>query len=482
MTLLARRFTDSTPIIPNAIDADGSPATRPATRRQRRVAGYAAVFLTLITLLLFPFATQQLPKFQAFFPIYQTAVTGTYLITAYLMFSQYRATQSQSLLYLSAGMLYTAGVLIVQMMAAPGAFVEKGQLIGGTQSLTYLWFFWHLGPIVSTMVYAWTEYRQPGAKSLDRAGAVGRVGSITLLLFVASVVLVTGFKEALPVMDVNGNYSGITTSGTAPAMEVMLLVALGMLWRVGRFRNVLHIWLGLALVALLCDNAITMMGASRLSLGWYMGRVNALISSAVMMCIYLQEIKFSYLHATDDVTRLSLANAGLAVRVDEARRDILTKLPSRELFMERAEALRLASIASHTGFATLFIDLDGFKSINDTFGHEHGDVILIRVAEAIRSVLREADVPGRLGGDEFVACLAAPANMSLVIASKIAERVVDKIGKLGDGIGASVGISISAASVEIALHEADEAMYACKKQGKNRFSLYRAKPKLAYSV
>ena len=72
--------------------------------------------------------------------------------------------------------------------------------------------------------------------------------------------------------------------------------------------------------------------------------------------------------------------------------------------------------------------------------------------------------------------------MSLVIASKIAERLVDKIGKLGEGIGASVGISISSESIDVALHEADEAMYASKKQGKNRFSQYRAKPKLVFAA
>ena len=182
MTLLSRRLSDASPIIPDQKDSDVSPATRPATRRQQAIALGASAFLVLLTLCLLPFATLHLPKFQAFFPIYQTAVTGTYLVTAYLMFSQYRATQSRALLYLSAGMLYTAGVMVVQMLAFPGAFLEKGQLLGGAQSLTYLWFFWHLGPIVSVITYAWSEMRHPGAKTDNHAASVARVAGVTAML------------------------------------------------------------------------------------------------------------------------------------------------------------------------------------------------------------------------------------------------------------------------------------------------------------
>ena len=209
-------------------------------------------------------------------------------------------------------------------------------------------------------------------------------------------------------MDVSGDFSRITSSGTAPGLQLLLLIALAMLSKASRFRNVLHGWLGLARVALLCDNAITMMGASRLSVGWYMGRLSALISSSLMMFVYLHEVKHSYVRAAGDAERLASDNQYLSLRIDQARCDTLTKLPSRELFMERANALLASSQRTKTGFATLFIDLDGFKSINDRFGHDHGDLILIRVAEAIRTVLRETDVAGRMGGDEFVACLAAP--------------------------------------------------------------------------
>ena len=114
--------------------------------------------------------------------------------------------------------------------------------------------------------------------------------------------------------------------------------------------------------------------------------------------------------------------------------------------------------------------------------HDRGNAVLARVADILRSELRETDVAGRLGGDEFVACIDAPADLSLVIANKIARRVVDKIGLIGHGIGASVGVSACVESVDLALNEADEAMYESKKDGKNRSTVYRAKPKLAFSA
>ncbi|MFC5475052.1 GGDEF domain-containing protein [Paraherbaspirillum soli] len=472
----SRRATDK---LPNDVAKNEvSPATRMATASQRKFALWMCVTLCVITVFLLPFAQAQWGKVPAFLPSYQTAVIGTYLVTAYLMYGHYKATRSEALLHLSAGCLYTAGILIVQFMSFPGAFVEHGSLLGGGQTTIWLWFFWHAGPAVGILLFAWSEFRRPGYLAVNHQQAIRQTGIVLAIAFAATVVLVTVFHAWLPVLDVKGNFSRITSTGIAPALQVLLTLSLVILWRASRFRNVLHVWLGITLVALLCDNAITMMGASRLSLGWYIGRINALISSSVMMLVYLQDIKQSYVTSMAIADRLASSNAQLEMQVDKARLDTLTKLPGRDLFGERAELLRASSVAGGLGFATLFIDLDGFKSINDRFGHEHGDIVLIRAADALRSVLRDTDVVGRLGGDEFVACLSTPAGAVLEIANKISERIVDKIGKIGDGLGASVGVSICNTDMTRALQEADEAMYDAKKLGKNRFNLFHDKPKL----
>ncbi len=283
-------------------------------------------------------------------------------------------------------------------------------------------------------------------------------------------------------MDSGGDFSRINSSGVAPGLEVLLLISLVALWSVSGFKKVLHVWLGLTLVALLCDNAITMLGTTRLSVGWYAGRFGALASAFIVPLLYLREIKLSYVRAAGTAEMLAEANVDLTVQVERGRHDPLTGLPGRALFMDRSVALLAASVESNTGFATLFIDLDGFKEVNDKFGHDRGNIVLKRVAEILRSELRASDIAGRLGGDEFAACLDAPADMSLVIATKIAHRIVDKIGLIGQGIGASVGISVSRESVDLALNEADEAMYASKKSGKSRSTVYGTKPTLAFSA
>jgi diguanylate cyclase (GGDEF)-like protein len=134
------------------------------------------------------------------------------------------------------------------------------------------------------------------------------------------------------------------------------------------------------------------------------------------------------------------------------------------------------------GFATLFIDLDGFKAVNDEHGHERGDAVLKRVAEILHAELRDSDVATRLGGDEFAICMETPLELSQAVATKVAERIVDKIQAIGQGIGASVGISTSRDNIDSALNEADEAMYSAKKGGKNRSSFYRAPPKLVVAA
>ncbi|HZP69530.1 MAG TPA: diguanylate cyclase [Pseudolabrys sp.] len=165
----------------------------------------------------------------------------------------------------------------------------------------------------------------------------------------------------------------------------------------------------------------------------------------------------------------------LAVQALQAKTDQLTGLPGRALFIDAVTALRAQSARKNLATAMLFIDLDEFKSINDRFGHDRGDDVLVRTAQVIRSSVRGRDVAGRFGGDEFVVCLSAPAQSIEEIATRVAERILLNVARIGDGIGCSIGIAFSGASAgspEIAIREADAAMYESKKCGKNRFAIY----------
>jgi diguanylate cyclase (GGDEF)-like protein len=161
--------------------------------------------------------------------------------------------------------------------------------------------------------------------------------------------------------------------------------------------------------------------------------------------------------------------------LQQARRDPLTGLPGRALLLERIEEQEQSRRAKGFAMAFLYIDLDGFKSVNDRFGHAGGDDILMRAAHALQSPLRDGDLAGRLGGDEFAICVAASPTLIEGIATTMAKHVVSEIGLLGYGIGCSVGIAITPGScgdVACMIRHADEAMYEAKRAGKGQFRLY----------
>jgi diguanylate cyclase (GGDEF)-like protein len=171
----------------------------------------------------------------------------------------------------------------------------------------------------------------------------------------------------------------------------------------------------------------------------------------------------------------------LAVEAQQAKSDHLTGLPGRALFIEAATALRVQSFKQNLTTAVLFIDLDGFKSINDRFGHDHGDAVLVETANVIRASVRDTDVTGRIGGDEFVICVSATTELIEEIATGVAARIVRNVREIGNDVGCSIGIALSDANsgpleIETAIQHADEAMYESKKHGKDRFVIHGRSP------
>lgn len=163
----------------------------------------------------------------------------------------------------------------------------------------------------------------------------------------------------------------------------------------------------------------------------------------------------------------------------QANYDLLTNLPNRHLFSDCLK--REMKIANRTKklLAILFIDLDYFKEVNDTYGHEVGDVLLIEVAKRINNTIRATDTVARMGGDEFIAILSAVEDENDI--NKVAKLIIKKLSMPFDlnginiTISASIGISIypkdSLLEKELLIY-ADKAMYNAKKDGKGRNSFY----------
>ncbi len=167
-------------------------------------------------------------------------------------------------------------------------------------------------------------------------------------------------------------------------------------------------------------------------------------------------------------------------RLDElAFYDALTGLPNRINLMQELEAA-IARAKRHDGsFALHFIDLDGFKAVNDLGGHAVGDEVLVEVAQRLRAALRPYDVPSRLGGDEFV--VLQSETVALADVEALGRRIVDVLGapiatSAGEiVIGASVGVALFPADASDAatlLRRADRALYLAKARGKRRVEFY----------
>ena len=171
-------------------------------------------------------------------------------------------------------------------------------------------------------------------------------------------------------------------------------------------------------------------------------------------------------------------------KADLARRafyDPLTQIANRSLFIETVAASLSQLASSQRPIAVMFIDLDGFKEINDTFGHAVGDRVLSEVAARLRVQVRKLDLAARIGGDEFGMLLDGMRHFS--DAAVVADRIIETLRRpipLGDAVisvGASVGVavvedSVDAPEPEELMRRADMAMYLAKRQGKNRFVIF----------
>jgi len=161
----------------------------------------------------------------------------------------------------------------------------------------------------------------------------------------------------------------------------------------------------------------------------------------------------------------------------DARHDALTGLLNRKAFGEATERSCARASRSHGTVGLLYIDLDGFKQINDTFGHDAGDRVLVEAGHRLRDCLGSGETVARLGGDEFAVLVDAVHDDRHV---ELAESILDSLGRPIDGlpndvrVGASIGIALrSTDGIEIStlMQDADAAMYTAKRKGRARWEI-----------
>jgi diguanylate cyclase (GGDEF)-like protein len=227
------------------------------------------------------------------------------------------------------------------------------------------------------------------------------------------------------------------------------------------------LWLSIAGVAALASSSLDDVPAAWRK--WIYGAV--LIGLVLSLLIVFSTRRLVFLLAELGYTR--------AEAEEQALRDPLTGLPNRRMFHDCLEQEIRKTRRARQSLAIMFIDLDLFKEVNDTFGHGMGDALLRQAAQRLRSCVRDTDTIARLGGDEFTVILCGLADKHG--AERVAQEILNKLAEpfsLKDEvvyISASIGITLypqDAGNIEDLIKNADQAMYAAKKEGRNRWKYF----------
>jgi diguanylate cyclase (GGDEF)-like protein/PAS domain S-box-containing protein len=203
--------------------------------------------------------------------------------------------------------------------------------------------------------------------------------------------------------------------------------------------------------------------------------------------VYAEMLTISAVQDNDKITQYYVALFTDITSMKEHQRqlehiahfDALTGLPNRVLLADRLQQALSQSQRRKQSLAVVFLDLDGFKEVNDTHGHKMGDELLIVVSQRVRSALREGDTLARIGGDEFVAVLVdleQPGDCEPLLDRMLqAASAPVQVGELILNVSASIGVTIypdDNADADILMRHADHAMYLAKQAGKNCYRLY----------
>lgn len=183
-----------------------------------------------------------------------------------------------------------------------------------------------------------------------------------------------------------------------------------------------------------------------------------------------------YIGAVSDITELKEAQLKMEIL---ALYDPLTGLANRRLFLDRLEKAVISVQRTNSSMALMFLDLDQFKRVNDTLGHDAGDLLLVEVAHRLRANVRESDTISRIGGDEFTILLTDVHHASdvVIVAEKILAALSKPMYLKGQELHTSVSIGITltpsdSSSVNTLMKNADLALYRAKELGRNNFQFF----------
>jgi diguanylate cyclase (GGDEF)-like protein len=474
---------------------DSMVAGLPLGRVSRASLVTALIIVTMFggaTLLLLPVAARPLPGMAGFVPAYQTAVFLLYALSFLHLASYVRHTGATALLHIAGGCLFSALILLVQMFSFP--IWGPTQLVGRTPATTtWLWTFWHLGPMVATVAYLVARRAggpQPMAsiRAADTAVVLTALGSV-LLVGAATAIATLGLPW-LPTVVQGDDYRALTHSGVGPAVLIATAASFAALvWRT-RCATQVELCLAISLALLAMDDALTLVGGSRLSVGWYAGRAEAALSAVVLLGLFMTEINRRFARISQRAQSLATRQSELARHVRAqyqentalqrlVRLDGLTALPNRRSL---DEALRLEWRRGRRDLlplTLLMIDIDHFKHYNDQLGYPAGDACLLLLSGLLRDLAgRSGDIGARYGGDEFALLLpGTDLHGGRVIAEMLRTALLHAriphpaapSGLLTVSIGVAATIPVGdEAPPDLLVAAAERALDLAKRSGRDR--------------
>jgi len=259
----------------------------PAGRADRRLALAVAIASAAIFLALAPFAKTPLAQLPAFMPLYQSALVVNDLITALLLYGQFRIMRSQALLALASGYLFCALMAVFHLLSFPGLFAPGGLIGAGPQTTAWLYFFWHGGFPVFVVAYALLKHREgedegPIGPPILRGVAIAFAAALGFMLV---TTLGHGFLPEI----MQGDQDAGTKASVAAATWMLILAALFALWT-RRPHSVLDLWIMVVMCAWTFDVALaSVLNHGRYDLGWYSGRIYGLLAASFVLVVLLLE-------------------------------------------------------------------------------------------------------------------------------------------------------------------------------------------------
>lgn len=424
--------------------------------------------LLLSTVLLLPFASLQLGRNASFVPAWLAMVTCFDLLSVYLLVSDYLNRGDRRVLCLSVAYIWSLLALTGYALAFPGALAEVAPLAPAPSAAPWFYIAWHVGfPAMVGLAWApWPLRWAHVTPTIRRRREAGRVLGVAVSGSLTAVVLLMLSVRHLPVLIVGLNTSAMTRL-TAPVALPIVGASLWVTWRQTRARTGPERWAVVAVLACACDLVLTYSSRHRFSLGWYVGRSLTLVSAGAVLFATLGALRLAWARAEQD-----------------ALVDVLTGLNNRRAGLRDLDLMVSLNRRTRSPLCVIMIDVDHFKRINDTHGHEAGDRVLAELGALLPRMLRASDVPMRYGGEEFLVVLP---GTGLPEARQVAERLRLAVSHAlpmagGAPVTVSLGVAVLGPLEPPAdlLRRADVAMYAAKQAGRNR--VCEAPPPLASSA